>query len=67
MWPRLNQIVRRRITSLTEAPPCAVCGRGHAMTGWQVDPIGGVHGLCPGCVPGDMGRTPAARGSKPGL
>jgi hypothetical protein len=67
MWPRLNQIVRRRVASMTEAPPCAVCGRGHASTGWHVDPMGGTHGLCPGCVPDDPMHPPLLRSRKPEL
>ena len=50
LWPRLNRVVRRLAGSLTEAPPCAICGRGHAQTGWHMDPLGGMHGRCPGCL-----------------
>jgi len=30
--------------------PCAICGYGHAQTGWAVDPLGGAHGRCPHCL-----------------
>jgi len=30
--------------------PCAICGYGHAQTGWAVDPFGGAHGRCPHCL-----------------
>ncbi|HEY8679847.1 MAG TPA: hypothetical protein VIN01_02220, partial [Candidatus Dormibacteraeota bacterium] len=42
---------------LTDPPACAICGRGRASTGWWVDPIGRIHGRCPGCL-GETGYQP---------
>jgi hypothetical protein len=49
--------VMRRFTPLTAPPQCGICGKGHASTGWIVDPVGRVSGRCRGCV----GDTPAVR------
>jgi hypothetical protein len=47
---RVGLAARRITASFVAAPPCAVCGRGHAQSGWHIDPMGGVHGRCPGCI-----------------
>jgi len=41
---------RRFVAGLTGAPACAICGRGHASTGWLADSLGRISGRCPGCV-----------------
>jgi hypothetical protein len=46
----LGAFVRRISALLTEPPACAICGRGHASTGWLVDPSGRINGRCPGCL-----------------
>jgi hypothetical protein len=61
--PRLSRAMRRRVAALTEPPPCAVCGRGHAAEAWQIDPLGGPHGLCPGCIHDDRKVRIAAQES----
>jgi hypothetical protein len=38
------------LTALVAAPPCGICGRGHAALGWMIDPFGRVSGRCPGCI-----------------
>jgi hypothetical protein len=49
-WPRVGQAARRLAKSFGAAPLCAICGRGHAMSGWHLDPMGGMHVRCPGCI-----------------
>jgi hypothetical protein len=46
----LGAFVRRISALLTEPPACAICGRGHASTGWLVDPSGRINGRCPRCL-----------------
>jgi len=50
LGPRVSRAVRRLAASFVSPPPCALCGRGHAQTGWLLDPMGGMHGRCPGCI-----------------
>jgi len=54
--------MRRFAATLTAPATCALCGRGHASTGWLVDPFGRVSGRCAGCV----GDAPTARPDNPG-
>jgi hypothetical protein len=56
--PRMTHLVRRPVAFFTEAPPCGVCGKGHAHGVWQIDPLGGPHGVCPGCIPDDPAYAP---------
>jgi hypothetical protein len=49
LWSRLNRGVHRLVTSPFAPAPCALCGRGYASIGWAVDPVGRMHGRCPGC------------------
>ncbi|HEX9476582.1 MAG TPA: hypothetical protein VGA41_07990 [Candidatus Dormibacteraeota bacterium] len=45
-----NRLLRRLLDPVIGPPPCAICGHGHAQTGWVVDPFGGTHGRCPHCI-----------------
>ena len=47
---RLGPRLSRLAASFVSPAPCALCGRGHAQTGWLLDPMGGMHGRCPGCI-----------------
>ena len=44
--------------ALAQVPPCIVCGRGPAETGWVVDAIGGIHGSCAACAGADARPVP---------
>jgi hypothetical protein len=57
----LGGFARHLSELLMEPPACAICGRGHASTGWLVDPSGRINGRCQGCV----GDTPFPPPSKP--
>src|SRR5260370_23852530 len=46
----LNRLWRRLIDPVIGPRPCAICGYGHARTGWAVDPMGRAHGRCPHCL-----------------
>ncbi len=50
MWPRVSRSARQLAASFVGTPTCALCGRGHAQTGWHLDPMGLMHGRCPGCI-----------------
>src|SRR5260370_13955075 len=39
----LNRLWRRLIDPVIGPRPCAICGYGHAQTGWAVDPMRGAH------------------------
>lgn len=36
--------------ALIEAPTCFRCRQGKAQSGWVVDPLGGIHGVCRECA-----------------
>ena len=59
---RLGGFLRHLSARLTEPPPCAICGGGHAASGWLVDPSGRINGRCRGCrddIPREAGAEPA--------
>src|SRR6266849_3111352 len=60
----LGDVMRQFVATLTASAICALCGRGHASTGWLVDPFGRVSGRCAGCA-GDA-RTARPRNPGPG-
>jgi hypothetical protein len=55
----LSDFARHLSELLTEPPACAICGRGHASTGWLVDPSGRINGRCPGCLDDGPGQPPS--------
>lgn len=69
IWSRLSRELYRLVTSPFAPAPCAICGRGHAWTGWAVDPLGRMHGRCAGCLDdkGTDGPTPATTTPTHGL
>ncbi len=69
VWSRLSGQVYRVVTSPFAPAPCAICGRGRAWTAWVVDPLGRMHGRCPGCLDevGTIDSTPAPTTPTSGL
>jgi len=66
LWLRASREVRRFAASFVRAPACALCGGGDAQTGWHLDPTGGMHGRCPGCLDEpNAGRTMPKPGFRP--
>lgn len=68
-WSRLGAELHRLVTSPFTPAPCALCGRGHALIGWAVDPFGRMHGRCPGCLDegGTVDSTPVSTTPTSGL
>jgi hypothetical protein len=61
----LNRLWRRLIDPVVGPPPCAICGYGHAQTGWAVDPLGGAHGRCLHCLDAKSDGTSVVLTPKP--
>jgi hypothetical protein len=57
---RSAAVLRGLISGVVEPPPCVVCGRGRASTGWGFDPFGRISGRCSGCTY----ETPAKHDSR---
>ncbi len=61
--PGVGRAARLLAASFVAAPPCAICGREHAQSGWHLDPMGGMHGRCAGCT--DMQASAATMPKAP--
>ena len=62
---RFKSALGRLAAIIAEGPPCAICGRGRATTDWLADPMGGIHGRCPGCIDDGAGPARQARTEEP--
>lgn len=63
----VGAVLQRLTDVLVEPPACVICGRGHASTGWVVDPFGRIFGRCPGCVEDWQAERDEHRAGHPAL
>lgn len=47
---RVIELITRLCAAWIEAPTCLACRRREAQTGWVIDAIGGIHGVCRDCA-----------------